>query len=607
MSFNAEIAAAFTQAAKVLEILGADTFRINAIARAARTFEDYPGDLGALASDRTALLAVPGVGSKIADKVIEFKKSGTIAEFDEILAQIPAGLLGLLELPGLGPKTVAVLWNQGGVTDLAGLKRIIEDGSILSLPRMGAKSVEKLRQSLTFSDTVGQRQNTGIITPLAERLAARLKALPGVRRCEFAGSLRRGRETVGDLDLLVEADDAAAVSAAFRAFPEVGAVLSAGDRKSSVMVAAAGGAARWGSGQVAQIQADLRIVPVGWFGAALMYFTGSKDHNVQLRELAQKRGLTLNEYGLFHARTKPGADVPEAPAWADVDPIAAATEQEVFAALGFAWIPPEVREAAGELDLFAKDSPVHAEPRLLELSDIKAELHAHTTASDGRLSIEELARAAQERGFHTIAVTDHSRSSAQANGLSEERLLQHIENVHKAREHVHGMQILAGSEVDILADGTLDYTDDVLRQLDLVVASPHTALSQDEDTATRRLVAAVRHPLVNILGHPTGRLINRRPGLSPRMAEIFAAAKDNQVALEINSHWMRLDLRDTHVREAVRMGCLIAVDCDVHEQEDFQNLRYGVATARRGWVTPTGCVNAWSAAEIRTWCRKNRA
>ncbi len=607
MSFNAEIAAAFTTAAKVLEILGADGFRINAIARAARTFDDYPGDLGALAGDRAALLAVPGVGAKIADKVIEFKKSGTIAEFDEILSQIPAGLLDLLELPGLGPKTVAVLWNQGGVTDLAGLKRIIQDGSILSLPRMGAKSVEKLRQSLTFSDTIGQRQNTGVITPLAERLVARIKALPGVRRCEFAGSLRRGRETVGDLDLLVEADNAADVSAAFRSFPEVGAILAAGDRKSSVMVTAAGGAARWGSGQVAQIQADLRVVPVGRFGAAHMYFTGSKDHNVQLRELAQKRGLTLNEYGLFHARSAPGEDAADAPAWSEVDPIAAATEEEVFAALGFAWIPPEVREASGELAAYALNAPEPSSVRLLQLSDVKAELHAHTTASDGRLSIEELARAAKERGFHTIAVTDHSRSSAQANGLSEERLLQHIEDVHKTREKVPGMQILAGSEVDILADGSLDYSEEVLRRLDLVVASPHTALSQDEETATRRLLAAVRHPLVNILGHPTGRLINRRPGLPPRMAEIFAAAKENHVAMEINSHWMRLDLRDTHVREAVRMGCLIAVDCDVHEQEDFGNLRYGVATARRGWVTVTGCVNTWSATEIRTWCSRNRS
>lgn len=600
MSFNANLAAHFSRAAKVLEILNEDSFRINALARASRTFEDHPGDLGPLTENRAALLAVPGVGAKIADKVIEFRKTGTIAEFDEIVARVPPGLLDLLELPGLGPKTVAVLWNQGGVTDLAGLKRIIDDGSILSLPRMGAKSVEKLKQSLTFSDTVGQRQNTGVITPLAERLMARLRGLPGVRRCEYAGSLRRGRETVGDLDLLVEAEDAATVSAAFRGFPEVTAVLSAGDRKSSVMVAAAGGAARWGSGQVAQIQADLKVVPPGRFGAALMYFTGSKDHNVHLRELAQKQGRTLNEYGLFPAPAEGAAP----PAWSDIEPLAAATEEEVFAALGFGWIPPELREASGEFDLFVSTAPKPASA--LQLSDIKAELHAHTTASDGRMSIDELASAARERGFHTIAVTDHSRSSAQAGGLSIERLLQHIEDVRRAEERLGNIQILAGSEVDILADGSLDYPDEVLRQLDIVVASPHSALTQDEDTATRRMLAAVKHPLVNILGHPTGRLINRRPGLSPRMAELFAAAKDHGVALEINSHWMRLDLRDVHVREASRLGCLIAIDCDVHEREDFENLRYGVTTARRGWVAPPLCINTWSAVDIRTWCHRNR-
>jgi DNA polymerase (family 10) len=606
MSFNAALAAAFARAAKVLEILGEDAFRVNALARAARAFEDHAGDLSA--ADRATFLAIPGVGPKIADKACEFAATGKVAEFDELLGRIPSGLLDLLELPGLGPKTVAVLWNQGGVTDLAGLRRIIDNGSILTLPRMGAKSVEKLKQSLTFSATVGQRQNIGVVTPLAERLAARLRTLPGVVRCAYAGSLRRGRETVGDLDLLVEAADAAPIAEAFRAFPEVTAVLSAGERKSSVMLALAGGSGRWGGGAGGgegatpsgpQIQADLKVVPPGRFGAAMMYFTGSKDHNVSLRERAQQRGMTLNEYGLFPA-PKDG----EPRAWADERPLAATTEEEVFAALDLAWIPPEIRESTAELSLYERGKPTP--DRLLEIGDIKAELHAHTTASDGHLSIEELASKAKERGFHTIAVTDHSRSSAQANGLSVERLAQHIENIHKAREVVKGIEILAGSEVDILADGTLDYDDATLARLDVVVASPHTALAQDEDAATARLLAAVRHPRVHILGHPTGRLINKRPGLSPRLGEVFAAAKDQGVALEINSHWMRLDLRDTHVKEAVRMGCLIAINCDVHEAVDFDNLRYGVQTARRGWVTPGACVNGWTQGLLRDWRTRPR-
>lgn len=605
MVFNAQLAAAFTQAARILELLGADTFRVNALARAARIFEDHADNLEN--ADRAALLAIPGVGPKIADKVLEFAKGRSIAEFDELKAKIPAGLLPLMELPGLGPKTVAMLWNQGGVTDLAGLRRVIDDGSILSLPRMGAKSVEKLKQSLAFSQTVGQRQNIGLITPLAERLVARLRKIPGVIRCEFAGSLRRGRETVGDLDILAEADNPAEVSGAFREFPEVRSVLTAGASRSSVMLVIAGGSARWGSeegadGGVAQIQADLRIVPKGRFGAAMMYFTGSKDHNIRLRELAQKQGLTLNEYGLF-----PDPNLPESapiPTWAEITPLAAETEDAVFERLGFRFIPPEVREAVEELTDYAlaADPPGH----LITVSDIKAELHAHTTASDGRMSIVELASKAKERGFHTIAVTDHSRSSAQANGLSVDRLLQHIENVHRARETVKGIQIFAGSEVDILASGELDYPDDVLRKLDVVVASPHASLSQDEATSTARLLAAIRHPLVHILGHPTGRLINRRPGLSPRINELFAAAKECGVAMEINSHWMRLDLRDVHVRQAIRAGCVLAINCDVHEAEDFDNLRYGVTTARRGGLFPRSCLNTWSATEIRDWLGRKR-
>lgn len=598
MEFNARIAASFAQAAKVLELLGADTFRINAIARAARAFEDYPADLSTM--DRPAILAIQGVGPKIADKVLEFAKTGTIAEFDELRAQIPAGLLKLMELPGLGPKTVAMLWNQGGVTDVAGLKRIIDDGSILGLPRMGAKSVEKIKQALTFTATVGQRQNIGVVTPLAERVAARMRALPGVLRCEYAGSLRRGRETVGDLDILVESADAAPVAQAFREMPEVKAVLNAGDRRSSVMLVLAGGSARWsseGGSVTAEIQADLKVIPPGRFGAALMYFTGSKDHNVRLREQAQQKGLTLNEYGLF---PEPPEGQPR-PDWATVKPIAAATEEEVFAALGHTWIPPELREASGELDVFAASAAKG--PRFVELAQVKAELHAHTTASDGRMSILELVQNAKARGLTTIAVTDHSRSSAQANGLSIDRLLKHIEDIHKARELAPDMTILAGSEVDILADGSLDYPDEILRRLDVVVASPHASLSQDEDTATKRLLAAIKHPLVHILGHPTGRLINRRPGLSPRMAELIDAAVAHRTALEINSHWMRLDLRDHHVRQAASKGCLIAVDCDVHEAEDFDNLRYGIATGRRGWLTPELCVNCWSSNDLLTWLR----
>lgn len=637
MSVNGRLSAVFERTARILEIIGADPFRINAIARAARTFDDHPGPTALVSMPRAELIKIPGIGPKIADKVVEFASTGTIAEFDEIAAQVPAPVVALMDLPGLGPKTVAMLWKEGGVQSAADLARIIEDGSILKLPRMGGKSVEKLRQALAFGATVGQRQNLGLVMPMARRIVSALRALPGVRRCDFAGSLRRGKDTVGDVDILIEAEPecASAIAEGFRTRPEVTRVLASGERKSSVMMTMVGGSARWGgesssgggtSGALgAEIQVDLRIVLAGRFGAAWMYFTGSKEHNVRVREVAQRKGLTLNEYGLF-PRPADG----ETPDWSSVAPLAAATEEEVFAALGLEWVPPELREDAGEVraavtmpapvsvgGLFEMTTAAPAReehgrahrvvpPGLVTLADMKSELHAHTTASDGRLSIDELAAEAQRRGFHTLAITDHSRSSAQANGLSIDRLLAHVEAIHEARARFPQLRILAGSEVDILADGTLDYPDEVLARLDWVVASPHVALSQDEESCTKRLVRAIRNPFVHVLGHPTGRLVNRRPGLSPRMAELFEAAKECHVGLEINSHWMRLDLRDIHVQDAVAAGCVISINCDTHELEDLDNLQFGVLTARRGGLTADGCLNAWPADRLESWRRLKR-
>jgi DNA polymerase (family 10) len=320
-------------------------------------------------------------------------------------------------------------------------------------------------------------------------------------------------------------------------------------------------------------------------------------------------GLTLNEYGLF-----PEDDEKTPPQQRGIEPVAGATEEEIFHALNLAYVPPEMREDRGEVDLAEKafagaktKAAKHAAAPvdgLIELADIKAELHAHTTASDGRLSIEELATDAKSRGFHTIAVTDHSKSSVIANGLSPERLRVHVAAIHAARKQVKGVHILAGSEVDILADGSLDYDADTLALLDVVVGSPHNALSQEPEVATKRLIRAIESGKVHILGHPTGRLINRRAGLSPDMAKIIAAAKVNDVAMEINSHWMRLDLRDVHVRAAVDAGCLIAIDCDVHAADDFDNLRFGVATARRGWLPAEQCVNTWTAEKLLKWLKR---
>lgn len=596
MAFNSDLAGRLETMARLLELTGANGFRVNAFAKAARAVEQQTRDLAHMGRDE--LIAIEGIGKGIADKIRELADTGTIAELDTLAAEVPAGLLDLMEIQGLGPKTVRLLWQERGITDRAGLLGAIDDGSILTLPRMGQKTVDNIKRALTFASKSSQRLPLGIAWPIAQRIAGVLRRTPGVVQVEPAGSLRRGKETIGDLDLLVCTTDAHAAAEAFCTMPEVTDVIARGESKCSVRVKTAVELGRWSGavdGNDRTIGVDLRLVPQAGFGAALMYFTGSKEHNVRLRERAQKQGLTLNEYGLF-----PEDDQDTPPQHRGVPPIAGATEAEVFKALGLPWLPPECREDAGEL-------AQKQTPRLVELADIKSELHAHTTASDGRLSLDALVTHALERGFHTIAVTDHSRSSVQANGLSVDRLREQRRQIEDARQRFgEAITILHGCEVDILADGSLDYDDDVLAWFDLVVASPHAALSQEPAAATARLLRAIEHPRVHIVGHPTGRLINKRPGLEPAMPELIAAANEHDTALEINAHWLRLDLRDTHVRAAVEAGVKIAIDCDVHAAEDFDNLRFGVMTARRGWLPPALCVNTWDRQTLHAWVSAKR-
>lgn len=622
MGANDQVADVLDNIARMMEVLGEDGFRAIAHSRAARLVSSLPSDVKVLAKDRAALIAIKGIGPKIADKIIEFCETGKVQEHEELRAQVPLGVLAMLEIPGLGPKTVHTIWKVGNVDTIAKLEAAMADGSLASLPRMGEKSVEKIKQNLAIAKSAGDRLWLGRAQEVADRFLGRLRACEGVARAEVAGSLRRGKETIGDIDILValkpgHESSAGTVAAVFRTVEGVVQVIAAGDNKSSVRVSLPRKFGRWKlEGKEGQedagpsIQVDLRVLPLDRWGSALMYFTGSKEHNIRLRQRAIERGWTLSEWGLFDdsekhkskgkkkANTEPPVD-DRPPHERGAPLIASKTEEEIYAALSLPWIPPEMREDRGEVELSAA-------PDVVAFEDIRAELHAHTTASDGSLSIVELATLAKERGFHTIAVTDHSRSSVQANGLSKDRLLAHIDAIRAASGTVKGITILAGSEVDILADGTLDYDDETLAKLDVVVASPHAALSQDPEKATARLIKAVSHPMVHILGHPTGRLINRRKGLEPDLSKLFAAAKEHNVALEINAHWMRLDLRDTHVRQAVDAGCLIAIDCDVHEAGDYDNLRFGVATARRGWCPTSRCVNTWTSVALLQWLRSKR-
>ena len=591
MGVNQDIAAAFAEMGKLLELTGADAFRVRAYQRAGRAFEGLARDADGL--DRQDLLELDGVGHKMVDKVAEILASGSFEELDAARKKVPEGLLGVLKIPGLGPKTVRAMWKEIGVESMDDLKKAIDDGSIEDVPRMGEKTIDNIKRAIDFAEHAGDRTPLGIAAPIAEYIREELGKVKGVKKLEAAGSLRRGKETVGDLDILAVCKDPAKLSEAFCGMPGVDQVLAQGETKSSVRLSAPSPR----GGAPAKIQVDLRVIPEESWGAALMYFTGSKEHNVRLRERARKRGLTLNEYGLFPDDDPEGEKDP--PQKRGVKAEAAATEEDIYAALELPWVPPETREDRGETDL--KETP-----KLITADDIKSELHAHTTASDGALSIEELAEAAKARGFHTIAVTDHSKSQQVASGLDEHRLRAHIEAIREADENIKGISILAGTEVDVMPNGTLDYDDDLLAELDVVVASPHWSLQQRPEKATKRLLAAIEHPLVHILGHPTGRLINRRGGLEPAMDELIAAAVELGVALEINSHWVRLDLRDAHVRAAVEAGANIAVDCDVHGASDFDNIVYGVATARRGWLPPEQCVNAWGKKKLHDWLRSKR-
>jgi len=573
---NADIARLFHEMADALELLGENAFRVNALRKVARVAEDATEDLVALArADTKAVEAIEGIGASSARKIVEFAGTGAMHEHTELLAKLPPGLMQVLRVPGLGPKTVKLLWEQGGVSDLATLKAKLASGELAGLPRMGAKTLQNIAENLAFLETAGQRTRLGDALPVAEALVAELSRLPGVKEAAFAGSLRRGRETIGDVDLLVATTKPAPIMDAFTSRPGVAKVLAHGETKSSV---------RLTSG----LQVDLRAVAPAAWGAALLYFTGSKEHNVLLRERAQRKGLRLNEYGLFKDDGKP-----EPPQERGLKPVAAATEAEVYKALDLPWVPTELREGRDECET--------APPALIELSDIRRELHCHTTASDGACTIEAMATEAKRRGFDAIAITDHSRSSAQANGLSVERLREHIAAIRAAARRVSGIHILAGSEVDILADGRLDYPDEVLAELDWVVASPHTALKQEPAAATKRLLAAIEHPLVHVIGHPSGRMLGGRPGLEPDWAALFKAAAKSGVAMEINANPHRLDLRDQLVRSALTAGCHISINTDAHGLDNFDLLRCGVLTGRRGGLTAEGCVNAWPWRRFEAW------
>ena len=590
---NRELAELFRDAATILDLKGESAFKAIAFQKVATVLENLPEDMRALhaSGGRKAIESIRGIGKSSGAIIVDVLENGSSPDHEALLASVPPELPAMLDIPGMGPKTVKLVWQERGIDTLAGLAAALEDGSLAELRGLGKKKLALIAEGLAMREAAGERRSLGEAVKAAQPLHERLVALEGVDGVARAGSVRRGRETIGDLDFVVSSGpdaDPAAILAAFAAFPEVDKVIGLGETRCSV---------RLEDG----LQVDCRVVPPASFGAALCYFTGSKEHNRHLRRLAQRRGWTLNEWGLFDAAeweardTGPGS-VPV------VRPLAGATEEALYETLGLAWVPPEIREDSGEIELASTGGL----PRLIEADDYRGDLHCHTHASDGVGSIEEMAQAAKALGHRFLAITDHSVSQAQANGLDVRRLLAHAAAIRAANERIDGIELLAGTECDILADGRLDYADDVLAELDWVIASPHVALRQDSARATDRLLRAIDNPYVNAIGHPTGRLINARTGLQPDFAVVFAAAAASGTALEINANHRRLDLGADQARAAVRAGCTLTINTDAHTTIGLDRLAGGLVTARRGWATRTDVVNCMTLAGLRAFVARKR-
>ncbi len=559
---NRGIARCLQEISNLMDIRGENAFRIRSYRVAAESVESHGQDVAEMVRRGENLKALPGVGDGIAGKIREIVERGTCAYHQELLTEVPGGLLELLDLPGLGPKGVQLVWQKLGVRSAADLEAAIADGRFRSLPGMKEKKEARIKKGLEDRRGAQKRFALPLVAETAERLAAFLLER-GATRVEPVGSFRRRRETSGDLDLIVIGGDAEALSAAFVSHPDVAQVLGAGAAKSSVVLSSG-------------LQVDLRPFTLDSLGAALQYFTGSKAHNVALRERAVRRGLKLNEYGLF--RVESG------------EKIAGATEEGVYAALGLAMIPPELRESRGEIEA----AEAGALPALLESTDIKGDLHAHTTESDGRDSLEAMVDAAKRRGLRYLAITDHSRaipSQTNGTGMDETRALAHVARIRAHQERVAGIRLLAGIEVDILPDGRLDMADEVLAQLDVVVASLHSRLTMERDEMTARVVRAMRSPHMDIWGHPLARAISRRDPVQIDLDAAIAEAAGHGVALEINCQPDRLDLPDHLQRGARDRGVRFVVSTDSHSTGAFENLRWGVSQARRGWLTAEDVLN----------------
>ena len=572
---NEGIAALLREYAELAQITGGDVFRARNYEKAARSVRGWGDDIGPL--DARALRAIPGVGASIAAKIAEYRDTGTIEALEELRAQIPPGVLELTRVPGLGPKRALQLNRDLGVESVEDLAAAITAGRLDELAGFGAKSGERIASGIEVYRQGRERVLLDVASQTATTMVAVLSAAPGCQRCAYAGSLRRMRETIGDVDILAAADDSAPLMAAFVAQPEVAAVIASGPTKTSIRTDAG-------------LQVDLRVVQLDAWGAALQYFTGSTAHNVAVRQIAVRSKLRLSEYGLFEVDKEGGRGGGRV--------IVSRTEEEVYARLGLAWVPPTMREDHGEIEAAAKGQI----PRLVQENDLKGDLHTHTDLTDGVASLDDMVAAAARRGYEYYAITDHAPNLVMQR-MTDEKMLAQRDRV---RALAADLELLHGTELNIAPDGSVDWDEDFLSGFDLCVASVHSHFDQPRAEMTRRFIVACENPRVNVIGHPTTRRMGRRPPVDVDFGELFRACARTGTALEVNASPQRLDLPSDHIRAARDAGVKFAIDSDAHSVSDLGNMPYGVGTAQRGWLTPDDVINTWPLEELHAFFRKGR-